>query len=659
MKRITSLVLSVILLLSLIPSALALSPKSTKSLICIDRKYNFLDPVNYTAISSSVDHTALIDDVGGLWMFGSNKDGKLGIGDIRNSYNAPIKVLENVAKVKTSEVATTAVMPDGSVRVFGKNVSSTPKEVTTNCIDAHFDAGLAYIDKSGKAYFKSLQDQNFPLCDNAADIYVVFNGANGNGFSGSLSSNSAMFGSKASYFDIKTSFIIVLKNDGTVVEYSRNATGLIDSGTVVAENVVKMTMTFCYGGAYGAFMRADGSVIFGDTVSGVSPTSLSDCKTAHYTPTGFYVLKTNGELWNVTKNVCLGKSVKLFAIVGGGGVFMVHNDGTVSANDFLQSGNFSARLNAVNYGRPFIPSHTMYEDIYAKTMELCGNETDKYINAKNISSWIQKNIKYQSSVHDQSGVAAFREGTGVCAAFASLTQIMLSYIDIPTDFVTHPDHAWNTSIIDGVTVFTDNTNISFDDPIFSSGISHSNLYNAKCYDSWAATEIRGAFDYGLITRQMSYDFRDAIKRADFCALICNVIEKTHSKSIDSVVAALGKSNISVPFTDTTDAAVAALFRLGIINGTSATTFSPHKNITREEAAKIMRNLALVLGEDVTATKATFADLGKVSSWAVEGVSFVSSHGIMNGRPNGFDPKNTISIQESILITFRYFGNVMK
>lgn len=655
MKRILSFALAIIMLTALIPvSASSIPDESAKSLVCIDRRYNFLNLFRCSSITGSIDHTAMLSG-SSLWMFGSNKDGKLGIGDMRNSYNAPIQVMDDVWKVKVSDSATTAIKADKSVWVFGKNVSATPKQLTTGCIDAHFDSGLAFVTEEGKAYFKTLQDETFFLCDNAAKIYVVFNEASGNGFAGKPSGGLTYGGSvSSSYLDIKTHFITVLKNDGTVMEYVRTISGAVDGGTPVAENVSDMTMTYYNGGAYGAFVSNDGTLVYGNTSTGTSTTRISDCKVCYYTPIGLVVLKTNGEVWNLTRNICLGTDAKLFVPVGNGGVFIIHNSGKVTANDILRSGEYAAKLNAVNYGRPFVASRTMYDDIYAKTKELQDGETDKYIVAKKISDWIYNNIIYRGGTHDQSGVAAFREGTGVCAAFSDLTQIMFSYLGIPTDFVTSKNHAWNTAIIDGVTVFIDNTNKSFDAPLFGGISHHSNQYNTQVYDQWAAEEVRAAFDHDLITRQMSYNYRDAITRADFCSLICNVIEKRKGKDIASVIADFGKSGVPVPFTDTTDTAVAALFRLGIINGTSEKTFSPNKNITREEAAKIMRNLALSIGEDVTTPDGYAIGDENISPWAKEGVSFVQYYNVMNGRPTGFDPKNTITIQESILVIYRFY-----
>lgn len=65
-----------------------------------------------------------------------------------------------------------------------------------------------------------------------------------------------------------------------------------------------------------------------------------------------------------------------------------------------------------------------------------------------------------------------------------------------------------------------------------------------------------------------------------------------------------------------------------------------------------------MGENTTATPASFADGANISVWARDSVNFVASRGIMKGKPNEFDPKNTISIQESVVVCYRYLGTVV-
>lgn len=652
-RRTLAFILSVFILTT--SSAFSKKPDtSAKSLICLDREYNFLSKADYSAISSGGEHVALIRPDNSLWMFGSNEDGKLGIGEQRRAYNAPIKVLEDVKKVKTSETATVAIKNDGSVWAFGKNAGYVPTKLIDNAIDADCDSAFGYIDKTGKAYFESYDGKTIPLCDNAKEIYVFFNSMLGNGLTGEVSADIGKIGiGFGSYMNRKSFFITVLKNDGSAYEYSIDLYGNLDGVKLIGNNIKKITVSL---GSNICFIGENGHILYGNIVSGLRETDISGVKDIYAHSSGLYVRKNDDTVWNLATNECIGENVKLFAVVGiGDGVFMIHNDNSCSAVGFY--GDYEARLQAVNQGYINIKSSAMYDDIYQKTMELKGNETDKYLIAEKVSDWIARHIKYKASPNDQSGVYGFRNGEGVCAAYADLTQIMFSYLGIPVQYAVGHDHAWNLSIIDGVTVFIDNTANQFDMGIFS-GITDSTSYYLTLYDEWAATEVRGAHDYDLIKKHLTSDYRGAITRQDFCSLVKAVIEEAYKKDIDAVIKEFGKSDISVPFTDTTNEDVSAMYRLGIISGTSETTFSPFANIKREEAAKIMCGLAKTLGEDTTAPKSSFADNEKVSGWARDSVNFVAHKGIMSGKPEGFDPLNTISIQESILICYRYFINLI-
>lgn len=66
MKRLLSGFLCLVMLLSLTVSVSAIKPREVKSLICLDREYNFLSKAEYTDISSSNNHAAMIRSDGSL-----------------------------------------------------------------------------------------------------------------------------------------------------------------------------------------------------------------------------------------------------------------------------------------------------------------------------------------------------------------------------------------------------------------------------------------------------------------------------------------------------------------------------------------------------------------------------------------------------------------
>jgi hypothetical protein len=72
--------------------------------------------------------------------------------------------------------------------------------------------------------------------------------------------------------------------------------------------------------------------------------------------------------------------------------------------------------------------------------------------------------------------------------------------------------------------------------------------------------------------------------------------------------------------------------LGIVAGYSEHVFGPNDKVTREQLGEIIYRYAKYKGYDTSFTNdlSTFSDSGKVSSWALEGMKWAVSKGIING-----------------------------
>ena len=69
----------------------------------------------------------------------------------------------------------------------------------------------------------------------------------------------------------------------------------------------------------------------------------------------------------------------------------------------------------------------------------------------------------------------------------------------------------------------------------------------------------------------------------------------------------------------------------VTDGTSATTFSPNDNITREQLVALVYKYAKSTGMAMTYTDVSgFADAGKISSWAVDAFKWAVNNGIISG-----------------------------
>lgn len=169
---------------------------------------------------------------------------------------------------------------------------------------------------------------------------------------------------------------------------------------------------------------------------------------------------------------------------------------------------------------------------------------------------------------------------------------------------------------------------------------------------WATPEMEKAYEMDLIPDILiGEDLTQRINRAEFAAVAVKTYEAlTGVKAIPAVVN---------PFSDCGDVEVLKAYNVGVINGTSATTFSPSLWLDREQAATLLTRVfkrvtmpGWALDADsqyplLYTAPAPFADDGDISSWAREGVYFMAANKIITGMPgNRFAPKNVTSAQEA-------------
>ena len=87
---------------------------------------------------------------------------------------------------------------------------------------------------------------------------------------------------------------------------------------------------------------------------------------------------------------------------------------------------------------------------------------------------------------------------------------------------------------------------------------------------------------------------------------------------------------------------------GIVNGLSATEFTPNQPITREQLVAIMVNYSKASGLELAEIKAevNFADHDKISPYAKASVTKMQRAGLVSGREdNTFDAKGTATRAE--------------
>jgi len=182
--------------------------------------------------------------------------------------------------------------------------------------------------------------------------------------------------------------------------------------------------------------------------------------------------------------------------------------------------------------------------------------------------------------------------------------------------------------------------------------------------SWAVPEINKASELGLIPDILKgADMTKPITREEFAELAVLLYEKTTGKIAEAA---------ANPFTDTANSQILKAFKLGITTGTSATTFTPKKLISREQcAAMLFRALKAITpdGDFSIVGVKDFPDQKNIENYAVEATKYMSKIGIIKGNDQGeFMPKATTTAQEvkgfgmatreaAILMTVRAYENM--
>ena len=98
---------------------------------------------------------------------------------------------------------------------------------------------------------------------------------------------------------------------------------------------------------------------------------------------------------------------------------------------------------------------------------------------------------------------------------------------------------------------------------------------------------------------------------------------------------------------------------GVVNGTSASTFSPDALVTREQMAAILYRYAQAKKYSVTASSAltSFRDADSVSAYAVSAMQWVVAESLINGASGSLMPTGSATRAKVAAILHRFVTNV--
>ncbi len=167
--------------------------------------------------------------------------------------------------------------------------------------------------------------------------------------------------------------------------------------------------------------------------------------------------------------------------------------------------------------------------------------------------------------------------------------------------------------------------------------------------TWAGGYVTKAKKIGILNG-IKLPFAKKITREEFCILAYNMLDKTGKIKWQKV-----SPN---PFTDTKSEKVMSLYLADIIEGKDEKIFAPDDELTREEAATILKRMAEKF--DITHHELyyVFDDENEISDWAMDSVQVICNMGIMKGvGENKFDPKGGYTVEQAITTLVRVFDTV--
>lgn len=170
---------------------------------------------------------------------------------------------------------------------------------------------------------------------------------------------------------------------------------------------------------------------------------------------------------------------------------------------------------------------------------------------------------------------------------------------------------------------------------------------------WAKEEIKNLQEYNIITGFSNNEFKPnlSIKRGDLFVIIDRILKLSTTE--------LENNFEEIQFKDLSKDkyyynSINNLVSKGIVAGFSDNTIKPEQEITREELAKIIKNLIDKTDvTNITDKNLEFEDNGEISSWSNDAVKLNANLGIITGYPdNTFKPKNKVTRAETAVIINR-------
>lgn len=160
---------------------------------------------------------------------------------------------------------------------------------------------------------------------------------------------------------------------------------------------------------------------------------------------------------------------------------------------------------------------------------------------------------------------------------------------------------------------------------------------------WAAADVNAAQKLGIVPDTLPTNLTATITRAQFCEIIAPLYEQLSGQEITE----------REQFWDTNNEAVEKLAGIGLVGGVGGETFAPNNKLTRAEASAIFTRMCNKLGITAPSKDISFTDC--VNHWAQTDIQTCVSLGLMQGTSaTTFNPTGNLTIEQAIVIALRAY-----
>ena len=165
-------------------------------------------------------------------------------------------------------------------------------------------------------------------------------------------------------------------------------------------------------------------------------------------------------------------------------------------------------------------------------------------------------------------------------------------------------------------------------------------------DRWSYPYIKQLYDAGVVSGTSATTFEPTanVTRAQFVTMIAGLAGADVSGYASGPFDDVQAGSWYAPYVNWAAAS-------GIVSGTSATTFDPAAEISRQDMAVMLYNYAQQAGVQLEQTTVTpFTDEGSIAAYALPAVQALHNAGVISGMPDGsFQPQATTTREQACVV----------